>query len=135
LDWIALAHARRRSESIESAQAVLLRDRELHHDNAVIEINLAVTPAWRVDSKKQSNVWAAPSSSMRSFENWLSTTRTCDLRAIGLPSCYESKGTYETLFLPGATAGGPGMSAKTGPLSGSLNTHCKSVIELAQSSN
>jgi Flp pilus assembly protein TadD len=39
--WIQLAYATRRYESIESAEAILLRARELHHDNAVIEFNLA----------------------------------------------------------------------------------------------
>ena len=39
--WIKLANATRRCESIESAEAILLRARELHHDNAVIEFNLA----------------------------------------------------------------------------------------------
>jgi Flp pilus assembly protein TadD len=39
--WIALAFARRRSEGIESAEGVLLRARELHHDNAIVEFNLA----------------------------------------------------------------------------------------------
>ena len=39
--WINLAYAKRRCEGIESAEAILLRARELHHDNAVIEFNLA----------------------------------------------------------------------------------------------
>ena len=39
--WINLAYAKRRCESIESAEAILLRARELHHDNAMIEFNLA----------------------------------------------------------------------------------------------
>ena len=39
--WINLAYATRRCESIENAEAILLRARELHHDNAVIEFNLA----------------------------------------------------------------------------------------------
>ena len=39
--WINLAYATRRCESIESAEAILLRARELHHDNAMIEFNLA----------------------------------------------------------------------------------------------
>ena len=39
--WINLAYATRRCEGIESAEAILLRARELHHDNAVIEFNLA----------------------------------------------------------------------------------------------
>jgi Flp pilus assembly protein TadD len=37
----ALATARRPSEGIKSAEAVLLQSRELHRDNAVIEFNLA----------------------------------------------------------------------------------------------
>jgi hypothetical protein len=39
--WINLAYAKRRCEGIESAEAILLRAREPHHDNAVIEFNLA----------------------------------------------------------------------------------------------
>jgi len=39
--WINLAYATRRCESIEQAEAVLLRAREMHHDNALIEFNLA----------------------------------------------------------------------------------------------
>ena len=39
--WINLAYATRRYESIETAEAILLRARELHHDNAMIEFNLA----------------------------------------------------------------------------------------------
>ena len=39
--WINLAYATRRCEGIVSAEAILLRSRELHHDNAVIEFNLA----------------------------------------------------------------------------------------------
>ena len=38
--WINLAYATRRCEGIESAEAILLRARELHHDNAMIEFNL-----------------------------------------------------------------------------------------------
>ena len=38
---INLAYAKRRCEGIESAEAILLRARELHHDNAMIEFNLA----------------------------------------------------------------------------------------------
>jgi Flp pilus assembly protein TadD len=39
--WINLAYAKRRCEGIESAEAILLRARELHHDNAMIAFNLA----------------------------------------------------------------------------------------------
>jgi Flp pilus assembly protein TadD len=39
--WISLAYATRRCESTEEAQKILLRARELHHDNALIEFNLA----------------------------------------------------------------------------------------------
>jgi Flp pilus assembly protein TadD len=39
--WINLAYATRRIESIEKAETILLRARELHHDNAMIEFNLA----------------------------------------------------------------------------------------------
>jgi Flp pilus assembly protein TadD len=39
--WINLAYATRRCESVEEAQAILLRARELHHENAMIEFNLA----------------------------------------------------------------------------------------------
>jgi hypothetical protein len=39
--WINLVNATRRCEGIESAETMLLRARELHHDNAVIEFNLA----------------------------------------------------------------------------------------------
>jgi glyoxylase I family protein len=39
--WINLAYAKRRCEGIESAEAILLRARQLHHDNAMIEFNLA----------------------------------------------------------------------------------------------
>ena len=40
--WINLAYAKRRCEGIESAEAILLRARELHHDNAMIEFNLGM---------------------------------------------------------------------------------------------
>jgi Flp pilus assembly protein TadD len=39
--WINLAYAIRRCESIEKAEAILLRARKLHHDNALLEFNLA----------------------------------------------------------------------------------------------
>jgi Flp pilus assembly protein TadD len=39
--WINLAYATRRCEGIENAEAILLRARKLHHDNAMIEFNLA----------------------------------------------------------------------------------------------
>ncbi|HEY5741296.1 MAG TPA: hypothetical protein VIS99_02040 [Terrimicrobiaceae bacterium] len=39
--WISLAYSLRRAESIEKAETILLRARELHHDNALIEFNLA----------------------------------------------------------------------------------------------
>ena len=39
--WVNLAYATRRAESIEKAETILLRARELHHDNAMIEFNLA----------------------------------------------------------------------------------------------
>jgi tetratricopeptide (TPR) repeat protein len=39
--WINLAYATRRCESIAKAETFLLRARELHHDNALIEFNLA----------------------------------------------------------------------------------------------
>ena len=39
--WINLAYAKRRCEGIKSAEAILRRARELHHDNAMIEFNLA----------------------------------------------------------------------------------------------
>jgi Flp pilus assembly protein TadD len=39
--WMSLTYATRRSESIEEAETILLRARELHRDNALIEFNLA----------------------------------------------------------------------------------------------
>ena len=39
--WINLAYATRRCQSVEKAEAILLQARELHHDNAMIEFNLA----------------------------------------------------------------------------------------------
>jgi Flp pilus assembly protein TadD len=39
--WINLAYATRRCDGIEKAEAILLQARELHHDNAMIEFNLA----------------------------------------------------------------------------------------------
>jgi Flp pilus assembly protein TadD len=39
--WMNLAYATRRCEGIESAEAILLRASKLHHDNAIIEFNLA----------------------------------------------------------------------------------------------
>ena len=39
--WINLAYATSSCESIEKAETILLRARELHHDNALIEFNLA----------------------------------------------------------------------------------------------
>ena len=41
VDQPSLAYGTRRCEGIESAEAILLRARELHHDNAMIEFNLA----------------------------------------------------------------------------------------------
>ena len=40
--WINLAYATRRCESIEKAEAILLRARDVHHENAMIEFNLAL---------------------------------------------------------------------------------------------
>jgi Flp pilus assembly protein TadD len=39
--WINLAYATRRCEGVKSAEAILLQARELHHNNAMIEFNLA----------------------------------------------------------------------------------------------
>jgi Flp pilus assembly protein TadD len=39
--WVNLAYVRRRTESVERAEAILIRGRDLHHDNALIEFNLA----------------------------------------------------------------------------------------------
>ena len=39
--WIHLAYATRRCDGIEKAEEILLRARELHQDNAMIEFNLA----------------------------------------------------------------------------------------------
>ena len=39
--WINLAYSSRRSESIEDAEAILLRARDIHPTNAVIAFNLA----------------------------------------------------------------------------------------------
>ena len=53
--WINFAYAKRRCEGIESAEAILLRARELHHDNAMIEFNLAcyASLACRVEEAKE----------------------------------------------------------------------------------
>jgi Flp pilus assembly protein TadD len=75
--WINLAYATRRCEGIESAEAILLRGRELQHDNAMIEFNLAcyASVADRFEEAKarlhaQSN-WTS------SFKRSLSMARTC----------------------------------------------------------
>jgi tetratricopeptide (TPR) repeat protein len=39
--WLNLAYATRRCESIERAEAILLRARKLHYDNALLEFNLS----------------------------------------------------------------------------------------------
>lgn len=39
--WINLAYATRRAEGIDKAEALLLRARKLHPDNAIIAFNLA----------------------------------------------------------------------------------------------
>ncbi len=39
--WISLAYSTRRCHSIEEAEKILLQASELHHDNALIEFNLA----------------------------------------------------------------------------------------------
>jgi Flp pilus assembly protein TadD len=39
--WINVAYAKRRCEGIESAETILLQARKLHHNNAMIEFNLA----------------------------------------------------------------------------------------------
>jgi hypothetical protein len=39
--WINLAYATRRCEGIEKGEAISLRAREQHHNNAIIEFNLA----------------------------------------------------------------------------------------------
>ena len=85
--WINLAYAKRRCEGIESAEAILLRARELHHDNAIIEFNLHAMPAWRGASKKQRNGSNAPSNWKSSFKSSLSMTRTCSLFGIGSLIC------------------------------------------------
>jgi lipopolysaccharide biosynthesis regulator YciM len=53
--WINLAYAKRRCEGIESAEAILLRARQLHRDNAMIEFNLAcyASVACRFEEAKQ----------------------------------------------------------------------------------
>jgi lipopolysaccharide biosynthesis regulator YciM len=53
--WINLAYAKRRCEGIESAEAILLRARQLHRDNAMIEFNLAcyASVACRFEKAKQ----------------------------------------------------------------------------------
>jgi Flp pilus assembly protein TadD len=53
--WINLAYAKRGCEGIESAEAILLRARQLHHDNAMIEFNFAcyASVACRFEEGKQ----------------------------------------------------------------------------------
>ena len=82
--WINLAYAKRRCEGIESAEAILLRARELHHDNAVIEFNLACYASVDAASKKQRNGSNAPSNWTSSFKRSLLMTRTCGPCGIGL---------------------------------------------------
>jgi Flp pilus assembly protein TadD len=55
--WINLAYATRRAEGVEKAEAILLRARELHHDNALIEFNLAcyASVAGRFDGSAAQN--------------------------------------------------------------------------------
>lgn len=52
--WIHLAYATRRAESIEEAETIILRARELHHVDAMIEFNLAcyVSVAGRLEEAK-----------------------------------------------------------------------------------
>ena len=39
--WINQAYATHRCDGIKSAETILLRARELHHDNSIVEFNLA----------------------------------------------------------------------------------------------
>ncbi len=52
--WINLAYSSRRSESIEEAEAILLRARDIHSMNAVIAFNLAcyANVTGRIDEAK-----------------------------------------------------------------------------------
>jgi hypothetical protein len=85
--WINLAYAKRRCEGIESAEAILLQARKLHHNNAMSSLTLHAMPAWHAASKRQRNGSNAPSNWTSSFKSSLSMTRTCGLFGIGLLIC------------------------------------------------
>jgi Flp pilus assembly protein TadD len=55
VDQPKLAYATRRCEDIENAETILLRARELYHDNAVIEFKLAyyASVAGRMEDAKE----------------------------------------------------------------------------------
>ena len=85
--WINLAYAKRRCEGIESAEAILLRARELHHDNAMIEFNLACYASVAGRFEEAKNGSNAPSNWKSIFKRSLLMTRTCGPYGIGLLTC------------------------------------------------
>ena len=83
--WIQLAYSVRRAESIEQAEAILLRARELHQDNALIEFNLACYASVTGASRRRRLACGMPSSSIRRSVDWRSMMKICAPCGTGLP--------------------------------------------------
>ena len=81
--WISLAYALRRAESVEKAEAILLRAQAIHPQVAMIAFNLACLRASRGARGRRRNACAMRLNLIRIFASWRSTMKICDLCGIG----------------------------------------------------
>ena len=72
--WISLASALRRTESIEKAEAILLRAQAIHPEVAMLRSSLPATPASRDALEEAKERLRHASILIRIFEDWRSTT-------------------------------------------------------------
>jgi hypothetical protein len=85
--WISLAYAVTRTESVEKAEAILFRAQAIHPKVAVTAFNLACYKSVTGRVRTRELVCGVRSSLIKTFANWRSTMRICDLCGIGLFTC------------------------------------------------
>ena len=71
---------------VEKAETILLRARELHHDCALIEFNLASYASVKVASRRRRLACDTPSRLIRKFGGWRSMMKTFGRCGTGLAS-------------------------------------------------
>jgi predicted Zn-dependent protease len=81
--WINLAYATRRCESVEKAETILLKACELHHDNALIEYNLACYASIQAISRKRKRACSTRLSLIRRLGGWRSTIKILNRCGLG----------------------------------------------------